>query len=265
MALTQCPDCKSSISTEAANCPSCGRPQKIEVEPTPWWAFCCGGTALLGFLGVAFIYLLPIIFPSDEVTTRKQFPKKRAELLQKAATQAELGKYYLAASTLYPYLEVADSEFLKQWEEYQLKYAQSIPANKREENLKAYTRLFQKFPKNQMYWQKIELYRKRITTYRNEVIPVPGIAFMDGTDLKSYPPSTVYWIKLWRVPGDIYESNQKVVCQVIHGDEIIVLDHRNMAPRSFFLIQKGDCVGWVSETFLSDNRKPVWGEKILND
>ena len=96
-----------------------------------------------------------------------------------------------------------------------------------------------------------------ITTSRG-TISVPGSAFIDGTDANAIGgPLTLLNINIW---NDV--PRQYPVCQLMHGTDVIVEQARLhiQENRHYFLVRGGDCLGWVPQTFLSKQRKPIIGD-----
>lgn len=88
---------------------------------------------------------------------------------------------------------------------------------------------------------------------------VPGIAYLDGRDVEAKPPLTIMAINVWDgVP------RTKVLCQLQHGDQVDLLEAQYHTPESrwYFLIRKGDCRGWLPESFLSDKKHKPVGDKL---
>jgi hypothetical protein len=86
------------------------------------------------------------------------------------------------------------------------------------------------------------------TVYSITFQNIPGVAYMDGRDLEALSPTIVTPINIW---DDA--SRNKVVCELNHGDKVDVLDvvRVDSEERYYFQVQNGDCVGWVSDPFIS--------------
>lgn len=88
-----------------------------------------------------------------------------------------------------------------------------------------------------------------VTTSMGSFTIPGGIAFLDGRDPEAQPPLTVMSINIWdAVPRNV------PVCSLPHGTQVTLLEARYHEPetRYYFLIESGDCRGWLPETFVSD-------------
>ena len=87
-----------------------------------------------------------------------------------------------------------------------------------------------------------------ITTPRGS-FTVPGAAYLDGRDPDAQPPLTVMSINVWdAVP------RQRIVCQLPHGAQVTLCEalFYESEGRYYFLVEAGDCRGWLPEPFLSE-------------
>ncbi|WP_286338109.1 hypothetical protein [Hydrogenimonas cancrithermarum] len=101
---------------------------------------------------------------------------------------------------------------------------------------------------------------KIITTSKGK-IKIGGIAFMDGRDPQSKPPSTVMNINIW---DSLYRD--RPVCQLLHGSKVKVLGstYKSSEQRFYFKIesQNSACSGWIPESFLSPEYHAPIGDRI---
>jgi hypothetical protein len=97
-----------------------------------------------------------------------------------------------------------------------------------------------------------------VTTTKGQFV-VPGKAFADGRDLEANPRLTIMKINVWDgVP------RRRMVCQVTHGDavELISATRDDGEGRYYFQIRSKGCEGWLPESFLSQERESVTGDRM---
>ena len=85
-------------------------------------------------------------------------------------------------------------------------------------------------------------------------ITIPGEAYLDGTDVPA--KLTVMNVNVW----DSVDKARRV-CRIAHAASVQVLDstRSEQEDMEYFLIESGNCRGWVSEARLSNEPKDVFG------
>ncbi len=99
----------------------------------------------------------------------------------------------------------------------------------------------------------------RIIKTEKESITVPGEAFIDGTNPEPPDVFTLLNVNAWDRNEDV------ILCRLRHNDKVRVLAVKDWGSGIYsFEVESilGDCAGWVSDLFLSNELHKIVGETI---
>jgi len=169
MSLVKCKACGHEISKSALSCPNCGEPKKVKKKTS-------FSTWFILFLVVSFMIGSFISDQKEEERRQAQAKKDEIKLnyfnshkgnILKTVNELITTKKYSDVITLSKEYEIiTDSEFTnlvnKAKEHILLSEAKEIPASNVKENLKAYKKLVELDPTNQVYKAKVSNYQKKV-------------------------------------------------------------------------------------------------------
>ncbi len=91
------------------------------------------------------------------------------------------------------------------------------------------------------------------------LFPVGTFPFIDGTDPDAVPPLTIKKVRLWNS-----HKRTNVVGALRHGRRVQVIEYKLCAPerRYYYRVRSWFRTGWVSENFLSAEKKDVVGDLV---